>query len=101
MLDFISKYGIRHGIDYLVKIVPGLNCLTAQPHIVFSEVVHCGSANQDSNIQLNNDSFNFKEITKFQVLESKDVNFLNLEHHMNQIGISNNILETLAGYIGL
>lgn len=39
--------------------------------------------------------FNFKEIKKFQVLESKDVNFLNLEHHMNQIGISNNILETL------
>ena len=39
--------------------------------------------------------FNFKEITKFQVLESKDVNFLKLEHHMNQIGISNNILETL------
>ena len=62
MLDFISKCGIRHGIDYLVKVVPGLNCLTAQPHIVFSEVVHNGSANQDSNIQLNLDCFHFEEI---------------------------------------
>lgn len=63
MLDFISKSGIQHGIDYLVKVVPGLNCLTAHPHIVFSDVVYCGSANQDSNIQLNLDCFNFEEIT--------------------------------------
>ena len=63
MLEYISKNGIRHGIDYLVKVIPNLNCITAKPHIVFSEVVYNGSANQDTNIQLNTDSFNFNEIT--------------------------------------
>ena len=63
LLDYISKNGICHGIDYLVKIMPELNCLTAQPHIVFSDVVYNGSANQDSNIQLNAEIFNFDEIT--------------------------------------
>ena len=63
MLDYISKNGIRHGIDYLVKVVPGMNCLTAQPHIVFSEIVFNGSINQDSDIQLNAHCFNFNEIT--------------------------------------
>lgn len=63
MLDYISKNGINHGIDYLVKVIPGLNCISAQPHIVFSGVVSSVTTNRDSNIQLSVESFDFNEIT--------------------------------------
>jgi GR25 family glycosyltransferase involved in LPS biosynthesis len=63
MLDYISKNGIKHGIDYLVKIIPDLNCLSAQPHLVFSDMVYSGSANTDSNIQLDKSAFNFNAIS--------------------------------------
>ena len=63
MLDYISQNGIKHGIDYLVKIIPNLNCLSAQPHLVFSDMVYAGSANTDSNIQLDNSTFNFNAIS--------------------------------------
>jgi GR25 family glycosyltransferase involved in LPS biosynthesis len=62
LLNYISQNGIQHGIDYLVKVIPDLNCITAQPHIVYSEIVHVGSANQDSNIQLDMSSFDFNEV---------------------------------------
>lgn len=62
MLNYIAEHGIRHGIDYLVKIIKGLNCLSAQPHIVFSDVVYVGGPNQDSNIQLDTNIFDFSQI---------------------------------------
>ena len=69
MLEYISKNGIRHGIDYLVKVVPNLECITAQPHIVFSEAVYKGSQNQDSNIQLDTSSFNFNTVVDLNAWE--------------------------------
>lgn len=50
LLEYIEHNGIRHGIDYLVKIVP-LRCLTAQPHIFFSECAFSKDSAVDSNIQ--------------------------------------------------
>lgn len=64
LLDYISKNGIRHGIDYLPKIMPTLNCIVAQPNIVFSEVVYSNSVNKDSNIQLDCSTFDFDAVTK-------------------------------------
>ena len=63
MLDYIAKNGIRHGIDYLVKIIPELECISAQPHIVYTDVVFQGSPNQDSNIQLDVSCYDFDSIT--------------------------------------
>jgi GR25 family glycosyltransferase involved in LPS biosynthesis len=51
MLKFISEKGIKHGIDYLVKIVPDLKCISLQPHIVHSEWVQALSSPVDSDIQ--------------------------------------------------
>ena len=36
LLDYISQNGIRHGIDYLVKIIPDFVSYNCQPHIVLS-----------------------------------------------------------------
>jgi GR25 family glycosyltransferase involved in LPS biosynthesis len=77
LLEYIAKNGIRHGIDYLPKIMPTLNCIVAQPNIVFSEVVHADTANQDSNIQLDNTSFDFEAIRKskeeWEFVSGKDI----------------------------
>jgi GR25 family glycosyltransferase involved in LPS biosynthesis len=37
MLDYIEKNGIKHGIDYLNKIIDNINNSECQPQIVFSE----------------------------------------------------------------
>jgi GR25 family glycosyltransferase involved in LPS biosynthesis len=77
LLEYISKNGIRHGIDYLPKIIPTLNCIVAQPNIVFSEVVHGNSVNQDSNIQLDHSTFDFDAIQKskddWEFVSGKDI----------------------------
>jgi GR25 family glycosyltransferase involved in LPS biosynthesis len=77
MLDYISKNGIRHGIDYLPKIMPNLVCISAQPNIVFSEVVCNGSTNQDSNIQLDLSTFNFgvvsNSMSDWEFIQGKDM----------------------------
>lgn len=59
MCDYIEQNGICHGIDYLIKLVPNLNCYNIQPHIVHSEIVNYSSKNKDSDIQLLNDCFDF------------------------------------------
>lgn len=77
LLEYISKNGIRHGIDYLPKIIPTLNCIVAQPNIVFSDVVYVDSVNQDSNIQLDDASFDFGVVTKskddWEFVSGKDI----------------------------
>ena len=37
MIEYISKNGIKHGIDYLFKITPELECYETRPHLSFSE----------------------------------------------------------------
>jgi len=51
MLEYISASGIKHGIDYLVKLVPGLKCKTLQPHVVQTEWVSSCESNVDTDIQ--------------------------------------------------
>lgn len=51
MLDYISENGIKHGIDYLVKVVPGFVSYNCQPHIVFSDWVVSSESKVDTDIQ--------------------------------------------------
>ena len=37
MLDYIEQNGIKHGIDYLNKIIPNLQSKECEPQLVFSE----------------------------------------------------------------
>ena len=60
LIDNIEKNGIKHGIDYLIKINEDLDCYECQPQLVFSEWNEHGKK-IDSNIQNLNDSlFSFK-----------------------------------------
>jgi GR25 family glycosyltransferase involved in LPS biosynthesis len=51
LLEYIGKNGIKHGVDYLIKIVPGLKLYNIQPHVVFTEWVSSFQSNVDTDIQ--------------------------------------------------
>lgn len=51
MCDYIQVNGIKHGIDYLVKVVPNIRCLSVQPHIVITEWVKTSASPVDTDIQ--------------------------------------------------
>ena len=61
IIDYIKNNGIKHGIDYLNKIINNLESYECQPHLVFSE---WNEANKkiDSDIQNNFDSLDLKMI---------------------------------------
>jgi len=61
LVDYIAKNGIRHGIDYLIKIIPGLNSAECQPQLVFSEWNE-GGAPIDSDIQNLYDGLDFSQV---------------------------------------
>ena len=48
---YIKENGIKHGIDYLIKIIPGFTCVNIQPHIVFSDWVKSSTSAVDTDIQ--------------------------------------------------
>jgi len=56
LCDYIAQNGIKHGIDYVIKFVPDLQCWTAQPHLVLSEWVRAADSTVDSDIQKSYDS---------------------------------------------
>lgn len=60
MIDYIEKNGIKHGIDYLFKIIPELECYESKPQLCFSEWNENGKK-IDSDIQNMGDSFNFEK----------------------------------------
>lgn len=51
LLSYIEVNGIKHGIDYLMKIVPGIEAYSFQPHIVLSDWVVSKESPVDSDIQ--------------------------------------------------
>ena len=52
------KHGIKHGIDYLFKIIPDLNMTMTKPSIILSKWVQKISDNVDSDIQKDFNCFN-------------------------------------------
>jgi FkbM family methyltransferase len=70
LLNYIKTNGIKHGIDYLFKIVPELECFETRPHISFAEWNENGRA-IDSDIQNLNDSIDLTE-TLYNLLQRYD-----------------------------
>ena len=64
ILDYIKHNSIKHGIDYLINIIPELNIYETQPSLVFSDWAEPGILNIDSDIQLDYNSFNFDDFDK-------------------------------------
>lgn len=60
LLNYINKNGIKHGIDYLIKIIPELNSYETRPQVIFSEWNEGGKA-IDTDIQQDYDSFDFSD----------------------------------------
>jgi hypothetical protein len=50
-LKYIEASGIKHGIDYLVKVIPGFKCMALQPRLVLSDWVQTADSVVDSDIQ--------------------------------------------------
>lgn len=51
LLNYININGIKHGIDYLIKIIPGFESYVLQPHCVYSDWVMSTDSPVDSDIQ--------------------------------------------------
>ena len=66
LVDYIESKGIKHGIDYLMKITPGLNSCELQPHIVFSEWNEAGTSCVDTDIQTNYQALDFNKTIEEQ-----------------------------------
>ena len=62
LVDYIEKNGIRHGIDYVMKICPELKTWEVRPQLVFSEWYETPGQNVDSDIQKNFTGLNFDSI---------------------------------------
>lgn len=61
MINYIKNNGIKHGIDYLNKIIPGLDSYECQPQLVFSEWNEDGKK-IDSDIQNIYDKIDFSNV---------------------------------------
>jgi GR25 family glycosyltransferase involved in LPS biosynthesis len=73
MIEYIEKNGIKHGIDYLNKIIPNLNNYECQPQLVFSQWNENGKE-IDSDIQNIYESLDFaheKEKEKEKTIKIK------------------------------
>ena len=66
LIDYIAQNGIKHGIDYLVKIVEGLKVNEIQPFIVFSQWYESKSSAVDTDIQANYESLDFSNTLEDQ-----------------------------------
>jgi GR25 family glycosyltransferase involved in LPS biosynthesis/TPR repeat protein len=68
LITYIESHGIKHGIDYLMKITPDLNIAELQPLLVFSDWNEAGGPQVDTDIQNNYDSLNFTEVLEEQFI---------------------------------
>uniref|UniRef100_A0A6C0DTS7 Uncharacterized protein n=1 Tax=viral metagenome TaxID=1070528 RepID=A0A6C0DTS7_9ZZZZ len=64
LVDYIAKNGIKHGIDYVVKICKELKCTELRPQIVFSEWYERTGQNVDTDIQKDYTSVDFDNIVE-------------------------------------
>ena len=62
LISYIERNGIKHGIDYLMKIADnGLECYETRPHLAFAEWNEAGKA-IDTDIQFDYNSINFDAV---------------------------------------
>jgi GR25 family glycosyltransferase involved in LPS biosynthesis/GT2 family glycosyltransferase len=62
LIDFIEKNGIRHGIDYVMKICKEIKSLEIRPQVVFSEWYETPGQTVDTDIQTNYTKLDFDSI---------------------------------------
>ena len=74
MIDYIHKHGIKHGIDYVMKIVNTIERYETQPNLCIS-LWHEDDVNYDTDIQSYTDSFNFSKYENYYLTFLKD-NFI-------------------------
>ena len=82
LIDYIHQNGIKHGIDYLIKIVDNLESYECFPQLVFS-VWNEGGKEIDSDIQNKYDSINFNNSSIISLF------YINMALHF--IAIKNNL----------
>jgi GR25 family glycosyltransferase involved in LPS biosynthesis len=70
MIDYISANGIKHGIDYLIKIMPNLECYESQPQLTFAVWNEAGK-NIDTDIQQDFIGIDFSKI--YNTIDSVDI----------------------------
>ncbi len=66
LIDYIETKGIKHGIDYLMKIAPELNSCELQPQLVFSDWNEAGTSGVDTDIQNNYQALDFTKTIEDQ-----------------------------------
>jgi GR25 family glycosyltransferase involved in LPS biosynthesis len=67
LLRYIEENGIKHGIDYVMKIATNLNSCEIQPCLIMSEWYEDKKKQIDTDIQLNYDSLNFNQTVEDQL----------------------------------
>jgi len=72
LVKYIEQNGVKHGIDYLMKICPVLNCFETQPALCFSEWNE-GGREVDSDIQNINDGLNFSGLEEYIFIPNLDI----------------------------
>jgi len=72
LVKYIEQNRIKHGIDYLMKICPGLNSFETQPALCFSEWNEGGKV-IDSDIQNINDGLNFSGLEEYIFIPNLDI----------------------------
>ena len=69
LVDYIDQNGIKHGIDYVMKILPGLNSCELQPLLVRSEWNEAGNGKTvDTDIQTNYKALDFTKTLEDQFI---------------------------------
>jgi GR25 family glycosyltransferase involved in LPS biosynthesis/glycosyltransferase involved in cell wall biosynthesis len=70
-MDYIQLHGIRHGIDYVLKIIPGLKVEEVRPFLAHSPWYEHASQPVDTDIQMNYTNL-FAEYDQFQFVPNLD-----------------------------
>lgn len=83
LLNYIKNNGIKHGIDYLNKIIPNLENSETVPQLTFTKWNE-GGTKIDSDIQNDYESIDFSQITKnldkFIFVPNKDIIGYDISH---------------------
>jgi GR25 family glycosyltransferase involved in LPS biosynthesis len=106
MIDYIEKNGIKHGIDYLIKINDELNVFEVNPNIVYSEWVRSLNDNVDTNIQKNLEVFDFNKIfdynnfifIKEHDMINNDYKYIQIDNINDLLNIASNDSVNIAGF---
>ena len=92
IIDSIEKNGIKHGIDYFIKINDNiLNMVLCKPSIVYTEWYNLNNLNANTDIQNNFECFNLNDIFDYH-----NYQFIkNIDQLGNDLEYSKSNIETL------